>query len=89
MAKIPNVYKDSKTQKYYFKADFDLGDSGKRTQILRRGFDTQREAKEALDYARLNPEVLKKIPKRSQITQNPFRSVIFMIIFFCLSMKGG
>lgn len=74
MAKIPNVYKDSKTQKYYFKADFDLGDSGKRTQILRRGFDTQREAKEALDYARLNPEVLKKNPKKKS---NNSKSISF------------
>lgn len=49
MAKISNVYKDKKRNSWYFSASLGYDREGKRRQIVKRGFRTQREAKEAYD----------------------------------------
>lgn len=49
MPKISNIYFDNKRKTWYFSASLGFDRTGKRVQVVRRGFKTQREAKEAFD----------------------------------------
>lgn len=49
MKRVSNIYKDKKRGTWYFSVTLGYDRFGKRIQPTRRGFKTQREAKEALE----------------------------------------
>jgi integrase len=49
MPRISNVYLSKKTGKFYFVASLGYNEKGKRVQYFKRGFKTQKEAKNAYD----------------------------------------
>ncbi len=49
MPRVSNVYLNKKTGKFYFVANLGFDENGKRVQHFKRGFSTQKEAKQAYD----------------------------------------
>lgn len=50
MPRISNVYLSKKTGKFYFVDSLWYNEKGKRVQYFKRGFKTQKEAKNAYEY---------------------------------------
>lgn len=49
MVKMINIYQDKQTKKWFFRAYLGIDENGKKVQKTKRGFLTQREAKQAYD----------------------------------------
>lgn len=52
MRRVPNVYKDKERGTWFYSATLGLDRQGKRVQRCKKGFTTQKEAREALDNAK-------------------------------------
>ncbi|WP_283750984.1 tyrosine-type recombinase/integrase [Bacillus cereus] len=76
MPKIPNVYQDKKSGKWYFVASLGYDERGKRVQHWERGFSTQREAKRAYDDY-MNNYSTTDIKKNSSISYKEFYETYF------------
>lgn len=76
MPKIPNVYQDKKSGKWYFVASLGYDERGKRVQHWERGFSTQREAKRAYDDY-MNNYSTTAIKKNSSMSYKEFYETYF------------
>lgn len=76
MPKIPNVYQDKKSRKWYFVASLGYDEHGKRVQHWERGFPSQREAKRAYDEF-MNNFSATAIKKNSTMSYKEFYETYF------------
>ncbi|EIQ7148836.1 tyrosine-type recombinase/integrase [Enterococcus faecalis] len=82
MVKVKNVYQDKKTKKWFFRAYLGTDNQGKKVQKTKRGFDSQREAKQAYDQYILTHEFHQdlsvQLNSASQMTFEEFYRVRFV-----------
>ncbi|HDU1020834.1 TPA: site-specific integrase [Listeria monocytogenes] len=78
MGKPTNIYKDKKTNKWFYRAYLGKDENGKKIQKTKRGFATQREAKQAFDKYMYTHSYLKPVSLVSNITFEEFYKVRFV-----------
>ncbi|EAA0094071.1 site-specific integrase [Listeria innocua] len=78
MGKPTNIYKDKKTNKWFYRAYLGKDENGKKIQKTKRGFATQREAKQAYDKCMYTHSYLKPVSLVSNITFEEFYKVRFV-----------
>lgn len=78
MGKPTNIYKDNKTNKWFYRAYLGKDENGKKIQKTKRGFATQREAKQAYDKYMYTHSYLKPVSLVSNITFEEFYKVRFV-----------
>lgn len=82
MVKVKNVYQDKKTKKWYFRAYLGIDETGKKVQKTRKGFATQREAKQAYEKYILthgfHQELSEQLSSAAQMTFEEFYRVRFV-----------
>ncbi|EDO1159099.1 site-specific integrase [Listeria innocua] len=78
MGKPTNIYKDKKTNKWFYRAYLGKDENGKKIQKTKRGFATQREAKQAYDKYMYTHSYLKPVSLVSNITFEEFYKVRFV-----------
>ncbi|EAC3180780.1 tyrosine-type recombinase/integrase [Listeria monocytogenes] len=78
MGKPTNIYKDKKTNKWFYRAYLGKDENGKKIQKTKRGFATQREAKQAYDKCMYTHSYLKPVSLVNNITFEEFYKVRFV-----------
>lgn len=78
MPRISNVYLNKKTGKFYFVANLGFDENGKRVQHFKRGFSTQKEAKQAYDEF-MNNRSESGINKNSSMSFEVFYEKYFLL----------
>ncbi len=77
MRRVANVYKDEKRGTWYFSLTLGYDRFGKRIQPTRRGFKSQKEAKDAMEELKRIILILKKFIYKGLLFVNFIRSIFF------------
>ncbi len=77
MRRVANVYKDEKRGTWYFSLTLGYDRFGKRIQPTRRGFKSQKEAKDAMEELKKNYSDSQEIYYKGLLFVSFIRSIFF------------